>query len=396
VRILLVNPSSRRIAGTETYIEDLLDELSRRGVASALLASSNDPAERPIIQRPAGVPLFHQLAQAESWQPTVVMVNGRLSPDWESELCRRYPSVFFLHNFFGTCISGLKRHLWPSPMPCERVFGPACLGLYLPRRCGGRNPLTMIELYGREKSHLERLRGYRLLVTHAEHMRQEYIRHDFDPARVVVIPFACFRQLPEVQSKETATSIAGRVRVLFAGRMETIKGGAELIEAARRFTQQNRHELTLTMAGEGEQKEAWRQLAAQAAKTAPKLEVVFPGWLSGVQLETALQSHHLFAMPSLWPEPFGKGGMEAARFGCPSIGFRIGGIPQWLAEGVNGHLAEWRPDPAGHLAEALGRVFTSDAHYALLRQGALASAARYTSAAHCDALLPLLERVSAA
>jgi glycosyltransferase involved in cell wall biosynthesis len=362
----------------------------------ALLAQSDEPRDRGAIRIPAGGRLLRSLAEAEQWKPGVVYAHGRIPADWEESLCRNYPAVYFAHNFYGTCISGLKRHLFPQAEPCFRTLGPACLGLYLPRGCGGRNPLTMLRLYGQEKSHQERLRGYRLLVTHAGHMQQEYMRHGFPGENIRVIPFCCFpaQQFP-LEGPQELSCREGPVKGIFAGRIEAVKGGIELLEAAALWTQDQRKPMHLTFAGEGRDRALWESRAADLRSRNPLLTVAFTGWQSGEQLAAAYAQHHFFAMPSRWPEPFGKGGMEAGRYGCPSVGFAVGGIPQWLREGENGHLADWRGHAAGNLRDALGRMFRSEAHYQKLRRGAWQSAAGYTSQRHADALLPLLEEAMA-
>jgi glycosyltransferase involved in cell wall biosynthesis len=394
LRLLLVNFSSRRIAGTEIYLEDVLGQLTRSSVDVAFLAEHAEPKDRAQISMPEGVPLFHRLEEAHAWKPNVALVNGRISEQWEEEITQRYPSAYFIHNFYGTCISGLKRHQRPAPEPCFRTLGWACLGLYLPRGCGGSSPLTMIQLYRREKSHQERLRHYGMLITHSEHMREEYIRHGFADQSIQLIPMACLKDLSTdgfpVEDRQIET---GPLRIFFAGRMEGIKGGAELIAASSQWVQASGREVELTMGGDGEKKGEWMSLAQRCQQENARLKVAFPGWLSGAQVEDACRRHHLYAMPSLWPEPFGKGGIEAARWGCPAIGFHIGGIPQWLRENWNGHLADWRGNRIENLANAIGQVFRSPEHYRSLVQGALQRATEFTAEAHCNQLLPLLARL---
>ncbi len=392
IRLLLANTTARRVAGTEIYLEDLSAELELRGVPVALLAEQDTPAERARIKLPAGAPTFFSLEEAIAWNPSAALVNGRLNATLEEEVLERWPSAYFIHNYYGVCISGFKRHTHPRPEPCFRKLGPTCLGLYLPRGCGGKNPFTMFQLYNRELAHQERLRRYPLLLTHSEAMRDEYLRHDFSPESVAVLPFACLREdgdWPDpLAPAGTRNWEQGPARILFAGRLESIKGGAELIRAVAQWAKRHGRAAELTLAGDGERKEAWQSLARDTAGAQTNLLIHFPGWLSGEALALAYQESHVFAMPSLWPEPFGKGGMEAARFGCPSIGFATGGIPQWLEEGVSGHLADWRGDASANLAGALERVFQSPEHYLGLRRGAQQQARKFTSAAHCDSLLP--------
>ena len=42
-------------------------------------------------------------------------------------------------------------------------------------------------------------------------------------------------------------------------------------------------------------------------------------------------------MPSRWMENFGLTGIEAMSFGKPVVAFRVGGIPDWLEDGVTGY-----------------------------------------------------------
>ena len=52
-----------------------------------------------------------------------------------------------------------------------------------------------------------------------------------------------------------------------------------------------------------------------------------------------MKNMDLLVVPSVWPEPFGLVGPEAAHHGVPSAAFAVGGIPEWLVDGVSGHLA---------------------------------------------------------
>src|SRR5439155_11071146 len=94
------------------------------------------------------------------------------------------PAIYFAHNYYGTCISGLKTFRLPRIRPCNRQFGPACLLHYLPRRCGGHNPITMLKMFLRESRRLANLQKYRAIVTHSKHMRMEFIRNGMPPSRV--------------------------------------------------------------------------------------------------------------------------------------------------------------------------------------------------------------------
>jgi glycosyltransferase involved in cell wall biosynthesis len=58
-------------------------------------------------------------------------------------------------------------------------------------------------------------------------------------------------------------------------------------------------------------------------------------------------------VPSIWEEAFGLVGTEFLSAGIPVVGSRLGGIPQWLEDGVNGLL--FSPDDPADLVATLRR-----------------------------------------
>jgi glycosyltransferase involved in cell wall biosynthesis len=118
---------------------------------------------------------------------------------------------------------------------------------------------------------------------------------------------------------------------------------------------------------------------------------VFVGWRRAGEVERLLAGTDLLVVPSLWPEPFGLVGPEAGSRGVPAAAFAVGGIPGWLTEGVNGHLAAARPPTAAALAGAIIRCLEDPAHHASLRRGAVECAKRFSAERHREALLQVLE-----
>ena len=95
-------------------------------------------------------------------------------------------------------------------------------------------------------------------------------------------------------------------------------------------------------------------------------------------------------MPSVWPEPFGLVGLEAAVCGIPAVAFDVGGISSWLSDGVNGRLVS--PDGGSEaLAHAMAAMLGDAVYRERLSQGAREVGARFTSDAHLSALERVLE-----
>jgi glycosyltransferase involved in cell wall biosynthesis len=124
------------------------------------------------------------------------------------------------------------------------------------------------------------------------------------------------------------------------------------------------------------------------------LEIEFAGWVSAKARAALLSGSHLLVMPSLWPEPFGWVGLESAAHGVPAVAFAVGGITDWLRDGVNGHLASGDPPTSANLADAIVRCLRDPEAYANLRRGAAAVARQYNVGTHRSALLKVLERAA--
>jgi glycosyltransferase involved in cell wall biosynthesis len=180
-------------------------------------------------------------------------------------------------------------------------------------------------------------------------------------------------------------------RILFLGRMETIKGGSQLIQALPVAIRALRKPIRVTFAGDGRMRSQWEKEARAAQEKCPGLEFSFTGWVNEAGREQLFQTADLLVVPSLWPEPFGLVGIEAGHFGVPVAAFDVGGVSDWLREGVNGHVAPANPpNPAG-LARSISQCLCDAAHHAKLQIGAAEMAKGFSMENHLNLLLPVLE-----
>ena len=69
-------------------------------------------------------------------------------------------------------------------------------------------------------------------------------------------------------------------------------------------------------------------------------------YLSHEELARELRSDYLAVVPSVWEEPFGFVAIEAMSAGRPVVGYRVGGLPEIIEDGVNGRLV-----PRGNVEE---------------------------------------------
>jgi glycosyltransferase involved in cell wall biosynthesis len=410
MRVALLHWSRRKVGGAERYLGDLVAGLAGRGVEVALLHELDEPRDRGPIELPAGAPAWcvaelgaeAAIEALRDWSPDVIFTHITHDLELEERALRLAPAVYYAHGYFGTCISGTKMLARPVVTPCDRRFGAACLAHFYPNRCGGLSPLTMLRDYGRERRRLEQLARYRTIVANSEHMRAEYLRHGFRADRVVAIPPPVGalpgrdaapggRAAPAAAAPPVA---GGERRLLFLGRMDRTKGGDVLLDALPRVRAALGAPVALTMAGDGPERAHWERRAAEMQAREPGVRVEFPGWVPEGRLASLWAGTELLVVPSLWPEPFGMVGPEAGLRGVPVAAFAVGGIPDWLADGVNGCLAPADPPSAAGLAEAVVRCLHDPARYRELRRGAARLVERFGRDRHLDALIGVLARAA--
>jgi glycosyltransferase involved in cell wall biosynthesis len=169
------------------------------------------------------------------------------------------------------------------------------------------------------------------------------------------------------------------------GRLTRVKGLRHLLLAMRSVQETLGYRLNLTIIGMGPEEGVLRTLARRA-----QFPVEFIGWADGEQRIKKLEECDLLAVPSLWPEPFGLVGLEAACLGIPAVAFNAGGIPDWLEDGVTGELAPGDPPTAKGLAAAIVRALQDPAHYNRLRRGAWEIAHEFGKGNHLAKLESIL------
>ena len=384
MRIVVAHESAGTEGGVEAYLVSVIERLRDRGHQIALLYHRRSKTGGPLRTSPhIAIGVEERGADAafedlRNWRPDVAFSHNMGPLAVDRRLLERWPVVKMLHGYFGTCVSGLKMHAFPSARACGRTFGPACLALYFPRRCGQLTPAAMVRGFRWAVEQREMFSRYAAVVVASRHMGEEMTRHGVRGDALKVVPLF---------STVSGTAVAGRGEpdtVLFAGRMTSLKGGHVLIGAAARTARILGRPVRLLMAGDGPQKEDWRNLASSLG-----VQIELTGW---VRLEdrARVYARGLFAVvPSLWPEPFGLVGLDTASLGRPSVAFDVGGIGEWLTDGLNGRLV--RPDEGeAGLARAIASLLDDPHERERMGQRALDVSHRMSIRAHVDRLEAIL------
>lgn len=386
MRILIAHEALAGGGGVETYLETVIPALRARGHDVAFLHHNSRTAAGPTRLVFDDVPGFgvqdeglpNVIRSLREWSPDVCFSHNMRPLEVDEALLQQWPVVKMMHGYFGTCISGHKCHAYPSPSPCERSFGTACLALYGPRRCGQLRPSRLVKDYGWNLRQRRLFSRYAAMTVASAHMADEYQRSGVAADRVAAVPL--FSPWP-VTSARMETTVP---TVLFAGRLTALKGARVLAEAVAEAQTRLNAPLRLIVAGEGPERAALER----RTKTL-NLEASFTGWVTGPERLAVFRRATVLAIPSVWPEPFGLVGLEAASLGVPAVAFDVGGIWEWLRDGVNGHLVD--PDGGTQaFGQALANVLGDSRALARLSAGAIARAHDLTVDRHVAKLEDIL------
>ncbi len=126
------------------------------------------------------------------------------------------------------------------------------------------------------------------------------------------------------------------------------KYGIEVLLHAFAEALQTTPDITLTIAGEGDNTP---QLKALAQKLGIQDKVTFPGFIPHDNIYAFLREHHIMVMPSICEEAFGVAAVEAAACGRPVIATHVGGVPEVVKHDTTGLLVP--PHDSHLLADAI-------------------------------------------
>src|SRR5450759_181636 len=395
MRILLANEARHGGGGVETYLSSLVPRLEARGHEVALLYANSAGETGPtrIVTREswsiADEGLERALAVAGGWRPDVCFSHNMRLLDVDERLSGAWPTFKMMHGYFGACVSGHKAFAFPALEPCPRICGPACLVYYLPRNCGQLRPDVMARQYSWARRQQRLFSHYAGIVVASDHMRREYLRYDLSSDRIHAIPLFVDERVPGERAEASGEP---PIDVLFLGRMTPLKGAAALVRAAHHAATALRRPLRVVLAGEGPERHRLERLAGTLGADGT-LAAEFPGWVDPRARGALFARASVVAIPSIWPEPFGLVGLEAAQFGVPAVAFDVGGIREWLTHDGNGRLA----DPAGGaaaLGDALAIVLGDAPMRARPRREARDTAVRLSADAHVRTLEQVLSRAA--
>lgn len=390
MRILHVNDAYTERGGVEQYLLEVARLLRDHGHENFILYRQHRPdtieqGEWPayLVDEQSEDVLADRVQEVVSQvQPDVAYIHHVSSAAAIETVSRLVPSVAYVHGFAAVC-PGLAKYYRRGDLVCERAFGWGCIPMHYLRRCSAaRHPRTLARLMAQTGRLKRALQGVPRLLVGSEYMRALLERNGFLSERIAVLP-------PHFVSGEAAPTYVppeDSEMVLYAGRLEIEKGFPYLLRAMRRLPV-SAH---LAVAGEGTLRGNYERMTVEWGLAE---RVRFLGWQGAQSLEALYRRCAVVAMPSICPESFGKTGVEALYWGRPVVAFAVGGIPDWLQDGVNGYLVAPRDDKG--LAARIGELLANPGKAAEMgRRGQEGLLVRFKATDHVMRLLSAFAHAS--
>lgn len=372
MRVLHVNSTAAKAGGTEVFMYDLLAWQRQQGIETGLFAgTTGDPredAETCLIKR-------------QNWDPTALFVDPPAADALRRFLDRFRPDVIHLHNLHAFPISAiaalgaaevpLVQHIHDASSFCANAWltlpdGQICPG-GVGQKCLQSGCQKNYPYDGRILTSVAaRSAALRATVDHwitsSQTYRELCERHGFAPA-------ACIPLWSPTPSTPRSASTDRRPLVLSIGRLVPEKGVVHLLRAWPRVRAAF-PAAELLIAGEGPERAALEQLAAQAGLDPQQ---VFKGRIPHEEVDALMRRAKLLVVPSIWFEAYGLTIVEAQRAGLPPVISRIGGMAELVEHERSGLLVE--PRDAEALAAAILRLLGDPELYERCVAGCLRAAA---------------------
>ncbi|MCH9695904.1 MAG: glycosyltransferase family 4 protein [Gammaproteobacteria bacterium] len=212
----------------------------------------------------------------------------------------------------------------------------------------------------------------------------ESIRERFQEAEAMVIPDASAgfavdeREVARIRARYPGKTLIGHVGAL----AHSHKGQSTIIAAAHQCAELY-PDWHFLLCGDGQDEQRFRNEIGKLSN----IELV--GWIDNVG--DWLASFDLFVYPSLH-EALGSTLLDAMQLGLPIVASNVGGIPDFVVDGINGSLID--PEHPEQIIGALARLLADSGRLQVMQEANKAAAQQYDVAHMTEAYAVVYASIS--
>ena len=399
MRLALVTKRFDLIGGSERYAGAIARGLAERGHDVHVLCARGEQGtdvERTELaaldaERPAREDC-RALRDAASDADAIFLLSS-LAPRAFDALIDAAPLVRHVQDHTLFC-PGMNK-VFEDGTNCHDALGMRCLErYYLGGGCSGFKPdghfalRRPIATLAARLADVERHSKAAGLICASRYMREQLVLAGCAADRVHTIPYFTRSSSDELQPEpldaELEDFLSSDDPLIFCPARLTLpdKGVDFLITALGALHSPFR----CVIAGEGPARE-WLEQKARDEGLGSRVR--FAGWQAPGAVETLYRRAAVVAFPSVWDEPFGLVGLEAAAHEKPVVAFAVGGVVDWLRHNETGIAVPNRD--AARFARALDELLGDPQRAVELgRRAAKHVAATFSREQHLDRLEAVL------
>lgn len=245
---------------------------------------------------------------------------------FHAEILKRLPDSISilrnLHDLRFTC-PGYGKYWYTSDQPCHSNFGLPCFFNAFKEKCGSRNPWTLSQHIRRIRQEQElMIHRYSKIIVMSGFVKQQLQKLNIPDSKIIIARyFSRFNPVYPFKTKDPP------YKILWVGRINKTKGLTYFLDLAKSVQNKSPDSFSFEIIGDGIDR-----------KSLDFSNVVYHGWQSKAQLLQHLRESFLLIFTSIYPEAYGMVGIEALSQGVPVLAFDVGGVKDWLKNGVNGFL----------------------------------------------------------
>ena len=254
----------------------------------------------------------------KQYEIDLVIFHNIFSIKYLENISSIVPCIAFIHNFNLTCINGLHAFHFPTIKTCSKKLDIFCYFNYFLLRCYWKGKYDTI------KSMKKLLKKFNGFIVTSDFMRGLLLKNGVDEE--LIRKNGLFSTIPE--SEISSNQLNEEFDILYLGRLVKEKGIDIFLKKYMRKKSK------IVIVGDGYYKEKVTKILTTKFKRGNIIN-----WISDkTELIKLYKQSKVVILPSIYPEPFGLVGLEAMALKKPVVAFDVGGISEWLKDGVNGYL----------------------------------------------------------